>query len=167
MFELETKRLRLIPLTPYQLELLMEDTGKLEKELFVKYDGVEIEGHMLEATREQFLVCLTDTENYVWHTFWQFVLKEENKIIGSACFKGMPDSEGCVEIGYGINQTYENMGLTKEAAKEMCTWALLSGKAKYITAETEKDNIPTRKILEYCGLKIYKETEEAYFWRSK
>ena len=166
-FELKTKRLRIIPLSPYYLQLLLEDIKKLETELGMIYHGVPMEEGMIEAAKELFLVALTDPENYIWHTLWQFVLIDQNIIIGSACFKGVPDEDGCVEIGYGINEAYEHKGYTREAAETMCKWARNQANVKSIIAETEKDNFPSHKILKNCGMKIYKQTEESIWWRDK
>ncbi|MCX7711543.1 MAG: GNAT family N-acetyltransferase [Clostridia bacterium] len=162
--ELNTERLRIIPLTPEQIELLIMDIPKLERELGFIYRGEAIEGHLLEITRDQYAAACLNRENFLWHTFWQFVLKDENAVVGSACFKGCPTAHGDVEIGYGTNELYQNRGYTTEAIAALCKWGLEQNGVKRIIAETEKDNIPSHRVLQKCNMKIYRETEECYWW---
>ena len=62
-------------------------------------------------------------ENYIWYTLWFMKLKDsENEIVGTLSFKGI-DDKGIVEIGYGINEGYENKGYMTEAVTAMAKWA--------------------------------------------
>lgn len=162
--ELNTERLRIVALTPEQVQLLIENLPKLEQELGIMYRGEAIEGHLLEAVKAQYSAAVTDRNNYLWHTFWQFILKDENAIIGSCCFIGLPDENGDVEIGYGTNIKYRNKGYTTEAIDAMCKWGLKQKDVKRIIAGTEKDNIPSYKVLQNCGMKKYMETDECFWW---
>ncbi len=165
--EVNTERLRIVALTPHELQLLIENIPQLETELGVSYKGVQIVDSMLDVTKSQFFIALTDEKNYAWHTFWQFILKEENVIIGSACFKGLPDKDGNVEIGYGINEIYEHKGYTTEAVVALCEWVHEQDAKFNVIAETEKDNIQSHSILKKCGMEIYKETEDTFWWKKK
>lgn len=162
--ELKTERLRLVPLDICNMQLLLEDTAKLEENLNLTYKGPKIVGEMRKAVEELCLAMKQNPKDYAYNTLWQFILESEAAIIGSACFKGVPDDEGKVEIGYGINKAYQNKGYTKEAVKEMCRWALMQDKVLKVIAETDKDNFASHKILEYCGMKKYKETEGSFWW---
>lgn len=161
---LETERLILIPLKGDQLKLLTENIAKFEKELNCEYYGEEMEGEILEIFEGQ-VEIVKNNNNYIWHTFWLFKMKNESKFIGSACFKGEPSKNGDVEIGYGINKNYENRGYTTEAVKAMCEWALKQHHVTKVIAETEKDNFASHKILEKCNMKQYKETTDCYWWQ--
>ncbi|MCS2957924.1 GNAT family N-acetyltransferase [Bacteroides salyersiae] len=46
-------------------------------------------------------------------------MKSENKAIGSACFKNLPDAEGSVEVGYGIYASYRNHGYMTEGSESL------------------------------------------------
>lgn len=161
---LETDRLQIIPLNGPQLKLITEDIIQFENELNCQYCGEEMDGEILQIFKGQIEVIENDSKNYIWHTFWLFKLKNEEKFIGSACFKNAPDDKGQVEIGYGINKRYENLGYTTEAVNSMCEWALKQPSVTKIIAETEKENIASQKILKKCNMKMFKETEDYYWW---
>lgn len=46
----------------------------------------------------------------------------------------------------------------------MCEWALKQPSVIKIVAETEKENVPSQRVLKKCNMKIYKEIEECYWW---
>lgn len=162
---METDRLKIIPLTQQQLKLLLTDTNKLANELKVKYSGDIIKGHLKEVIQQQYNLIEKNKENYMWYTFWQIILKSENTIIGSFDFKGLPDNNGYVEIGYGINKLYENKGYMTEAINKLCEWALEQSNIKGIIAETSKDNIASQKVLTKCKMVKCKETNKSIWWK--
>ena len=164
-FKIETERLTIIPLAPQELRLLLDNMKAFEQQLNCAYDGEPLDGHLLDIMNGQYIVMVNDTDNYIWHTFWQIILKSSNTIIGSMCFKGLPDVNGEVEIGYGINSPYENNNYTTEAVQEMCEWALKQPSVKGVIAETEKDNIASQRVLQKCSMTIYKETDTCFWWK--
>jgi [ribosomal protein S5]-alanine N-acetyltransferase len=74
--------------------------------------------------------------------------KLERLAIGQIGFKGQPDTDGNVEIGYGLNSTHHNQGYASEAVGALVKWALESGFAKKITAETLETNLASGRVLE-------------------
>ena len=163
--KLDSERMYIFPLSPDEVGLLAEDVSALEVRLGLTYEGESLVGHLLDVTKGQYKRIVKNKENYLWHTFWMFVLKEDKTIVGSACFKGLPDSDGTVEIGYGTNEKHQNKGYTSEAVCSICKWALTQVGVENVVAETEKDNIPSQRVLEKCGFKIYKETADGIWWR--
>jgi len=81
-----------------------------------------------------------------------FVLKDENKIIGNGGFKGVPDADGMVEIGYAISPRYENQGLATEAARGMIEYAFSWSNVKMVDAHTLAEENASVKILQKCGM---------------
>ncbi len=165
MFELQTERLRLIPLNSENLKLYLEDPKKLEKKLGLKITNVALEGHIKEAVKEMFESVIKDEENYLWYTNWQIVLKKENRIIGGFCFKDYPNENGEVEIGYGIQPAYQGKGYMTEALREMVKWAFKQPRILAVIAETDKANIPSHKVLEKVGMVKCRETEQNFWWK--
>lgn len=163
--KLSSKRLDIIPLISSDIGFLAEDVTMLEASLDLTYKGELLEGHLLDVIKGQHQKIQSDSKNYLWHTFWLFVLKDDKAIIGSACFKGLPDIYGNVEIGYGISEDYQNKGYTTEAVSSLYKWALKQVGVKNVIAETEKDNIQSQRVLEKCGFKVYKETDKCLWWR--
>lgn len=46
----------------------------------------------------------------------------------------------------------------------MDEWALKQPSVIKTVAETEKENVPSQRVLKKCNMKIYKEIEECYWW---
>lgn len=161
---IQTERLELIPLTLNQLKLWIEDIPALEKELECSYKGELIEGFFLEILKGQYEITLKDPDNYVWHSFFFLIRKEDRVIVGSADFKDIPNENGEVEIGYGLGKEFEHNGYMTEAAKAMCDWALKQNGGKSVIAETELENFASQNILERCGFKEDKRGETIW-WR--
>lgn len=161
---LETERMYVFPLSCNEVGLLAEDKAGLETKLGLIYSGEPLVGHLLDVTKAQYEKIKIDEENYLWHTFWLFVLKENKTIIGSACFKGLPDANSAVEIGYGTNEKYRNKGYTTEAISTLCDWVFSESNIKNVIAETEKNNIPSQRVLEKNGFKVCKETDDCLWW---
>ena len=165
--ELSTERLKIIPLTLQQFKLLLDGIDKMEKELKLSASNECLDGHTQEAMEGLYQEAVKNEDRYFWCTNWQIILKSENKAIGSACFMKCPDENGEVEIGYGINSTYQNNGYMTEAAQGICEWAINQHDVSIIIAETEKDNIASHRVLQKCGMEKYKETDEEIWWRMK
>ena len=103
------------------------------------------------AYKEMLDGCLNNPENYIWYTLWFMELKDSaNKIVGNLSFKGLSEN-GIVEIGYGINDGYENKGYTTEAVGAIVKWASTQENVKQIEAEAEEINIASIRVLEKCN----------------
>ncbi|MEM1486311.1 GNAT family N-acetyltransferase [Oscillospiraceae bacterium PP1C4] len=162
---IETERLYLIPLTARQLSLLVTDIPALEQDLNCIYQGDAMEGFFLDIVKGQLDVTTTDSEHYLFHTFWQLMLKKERVIIGAADFKDVPNENGEVEIGYGIASSFQKQGYTTEAMCAMCQWALEQSGVRNVIAETDKENIASHRVLQKCGMQRYRETDDGYWWK--
>jgi len=67
---IQTERLELIPLTPDQLKLWIEDITALEKELDSSYKAELMEGFFLEIVKGQYEITRKDPKNYLWYSFF-------------------------------------------------------------------------------------------------
>jgi ribosomal-protein-alanine N-acetyltransferase len=161
---IQTERLELIPLTLNQLKLWIEDIPALEKELECSYKAETMEGFFLEIVKGQYEITRKDPNNYLWHSFFFLIRKEDRIVVGSADFKDIPNENGEVEIGYGLGKEFERNGYMTEAAKAMCDWALKQNGVKNVIAETDLEGLASQKILERCGFKNDKQGETLW-WR--
>lgn len=71
--------------------------------------------------------------------------------VGQMGTKGMPDADGTVEIGYGINPSSRNHGIATEAAQAFVAWLLDQPSVRRVTAECGVDNVGSRRVLEKVG----------------
>ena len=103
------------------------------------------------AYKEMLDGCLKNPEKHIWYTLWLMELKDSaNEIVGSLSFKGI-SGNGIVEIGYGINDGYENKGCTTEAVRAIVKWASEQSNVKEIEAEAEESNLASIRVLEKCN----------------
>jgi hypothetical protein len=165
MYILNTQRLELFPLSKEQLIWYLDDQDK-----FTKYVGITsrviASAVLIKAIRMKIdKMADLPLEEHHWITYWISRLKENSFGIGMLGFKGVPDYIGQVEIGYGIDPSYQNQGYTTEAACRLIHWAFEDVRCQRIIApDTRKDNPASNRVLEKLGLRIYKETPTAYSW---
>ncbi len=162
---IETRRLRIVPLTINQFALLLIGIDKMEQALGLNPSNEHLDEHVQQAMEYQFRKALSNIDNYHWLANRQIILKSENKAIGSANFKNIPQENKAIEIGYGINLDYRNKGYMKEAIKAMCEWAINQPNVESVIAETEKENYASQKVLQKCGMKRYQESDNSLWWK--
>ncbi len=95
---------------------------------------------------------------------WTFYSKSENRVISGGIFKGGPNENGYVEIGYGICDDMQKCGYATEGNGRLISWALNKMRVAGVIAETEKDNIASIRVLEKLGFEKTHETDEFYYW---
>lgn len=167
MTNLETKDFKLIPLDERNLKLYINDISLLEEELSLNTSGHVLVEPLRIALRTTLDNVILNRDKYLLATIWLIILKSENVIIGSVGFKNIPDKDGNIEIGYGTRENYRCKGYMTLAVKELCRWALSQEYVNRVIAETEKDNIPSSRVLEKAGMKIFRETEKELWWGMK
>lgn len=165
---LETKRLLLLPLTYEQLIKYIKNDDSLEADIQLNTTKRTIAPDLLEALEISILPNVSDKrKNYLYHTLWTLILKSENRMVGDLCFKGKPNYDGEIEIGYGTYDDFQRKGYMTEAVGAMINWAAMQPKVKCITAETEKPNVASSKVLINNGFKRVGEVGNLLLWRRK
>jgi ribosomal-protein-alanine N-acetyltransferase len=164
--KLETRRLIIFPLTYEQLLLYVQAENKLEKQLALNAGNRTVPPALRDAFTETILPAVADPENdYLYSTLWTDVSKEHNQMVADLCFKGEPNEQGEIEIGYGTYEQFQGNGYMSEAIAAVTTWAFNQPGVKTILAETEQQNIASHRTLEKNNFKIYKTTEAMLLWR--
>ena len=161
---LATDRLYLIPLTLSQLKMWIDDIVALERDLDCTYLAELMEGIFLDIVKGQYEITSKDESNYLFHTFWFIIRKLDRVVVGSVCFKGLPNLNGEVEIGYGLGKEYEHNGYMTESIQEMCKWAMKQDCISNIIAETDIDNAQSYNVLKRCGFEKFK-NGETLWWK--
>lgn len=165
MDALLTKRLRLIPLSPAQLELATDDWQALEALL-----GLAPSAHTLSASERQALESkrrklVTRPAQIGWYTYWLLVERESGRAVGMCGFKGAP-VEGEVEVGYGTFPPFRGRGYMTEALARLLRWADAEAPEVQVLAETRRENRPSRRVLEKVGFARLPErqSEHSIWW---
>lgn len=89
-------------------------------------------------------------------------------VIGAASFKGPPDSDGIVEIAYGIVPDYEGRGYATEAARALVEYAQKNELVRQIIAHTMPVSNASTRVLGKCGFAFAGEVidpEDGRVWR--
>ena len=134
---IETKRLKIYAASQEKMEQFIES----------QYIDV-----LKLAYTEMLNGCLNNPNQWEWYAIWMIELKDGTHI-GELCFKGL-DSNGIAEIGYGITEKYQNNDYATEAVKAVLEWALNDPNVTAIEAETDSENVASKRVLEKCGFKL-------------
>lgn len=165
---LETKRLLLIPLTYRQLLLYIKNDGSLERNLNINPTHRNISPELAEAITQSILPMVADqSKNYLFSTLWTLIDKNKQVMVGDLCFKGEPNLAGEIEIGYGTYTDSQNKGFMTEAVGGIIQWTLTYPTIHNITAETEKINKASYRVLLKNNFITCYENDDFMFWQLK
>ncbi|MCQ2460086.1 MAG: GNAT family N-acetyltransferase [Ruminococcus sp.] len=161
---IETDRLLLRPLMISDAEDVFEWTGDAVVNRYMPYplytDSDDVRKWIASLKAEKFEFA--------------FVLKSENKVIGSGSVHAV-DDDGVYELGYNFNRKYWNNGYATETAKAMIKWAhdelgVHNFKACHANANTASGNVLKKCGFEFTEFGQYSrydgsETFDASFYR--
>ncbi len=88
-----------------------------------------------------------------WRHGFFVVHREGGLVIGSAGFKGPPDSAGIVEVAYGIAPSFQGRGYATEAAAAVVGFAFASGQVRLVRAHTRPEANASTRVLLKCGFR--------------
>ena len=89
-------------------------------------------------------------------------------LVGVCGYKGPPDDDGVVEIGYGIAPVYQGKGLGKEIVAALKAHALVQPGVSMIRAHTLPQPGPSAAILGMGGFSFagdYNDPDDGHVWR--
>ena len=165
---IKTKRLRIVPLTLEQLHDYVRLDGLLEDSLSLAHDSRTISDEFRDALTRIILPKLeAEPTMPLYTTIWIMIEEKQNVIVGDISFKGQPNENGEIEIGYGSQPQHSGNGYMKEAVKAMVDWAREQKQASSVLAETHKNNIPSIVILKKNGFEFTHEKGDMLWWKIK
>lgn len=136
---IKTGRMNIYPLSDSEMENMI---------------AIESDINMKKAYLEMLEGCKQNPEQRIWYAVWDMQLNDgTGRSVGDLSFKGL-NSNGMVEIGYGIKKEYEGLGYMTEAVTAMARWASEQVGVKYVEAETESDNKASQRVLEKAGFHL-------------
>ena len=166
MLQLRTDRLDLAPLSTVQLRQYLEQPAILEQDLGFPISQAIITERVQRAIRMKLdRMAHVDDARLAWYTYWLLIIRGTPAFgAGLIGFKGFPDQNGEAEIGYGIDPACQQKGYSTEAVQRLIAWAFEEPACLSVVArDTRKSNVASLRILARVGMKIYKETEDAYW----
>jgi len=162
---LTTERLILIPLTVEDLKLCIANRSEMEKKLGLTVTGKQLTEKMKDIYRIKIDYILRDEKNFLYYTYWQIVLKDNNCIVGEIGFKDIPNVYGEIEVGYGLDEEHRGKGYMTEALIGLTKWAFSRPDVNAVIALTLKDNIPSHNVLRRAGFIIQGYDDKYITWR--
>jgi [ribosomal protein S5]-alanine N-acetyltransferase len=163
----ETARLLLLPLTYDQLNLYLEGESKLEKILNLADQGRTVSPKVKKMAHLVILPKMKKSTNdyFLFYTFWLAIEKISTIIVAELGFKGPPDKSGGIEIGYGTLGSYRNKHFMTEAVSGIISWARERTDIHYILAETDKENLPSIKVVQNNNFLLTDTRGKMIWWK--
>ena len=150
---IETPNLLLIPCELPHFQAILRDQTELASLLRVSIadDWLGFPAAQ-EAMQPSYEYLKANPSALGWWTYL-FIHAADNRLIGLGGFKGPPDAEGMVEIGYAIAPAYRGRGLATEAASGMMKYAFAHPEVNRVDAHTLPERNASVRVLERVGMK--------------
>lgn len=159
MPHLRTARLELKPFTQALAQTVLEDRDRFADALGVRvpsaWPGPDLAEALPFFAQEP---SLGDWSVLLVHT-------EDGVLVGEMGFKGGPDAQGDVELGYSLIPAYRGQGLTSEAAAALVPWALRQPGVRGVIAECALDNAASIGVLRRVGFVQFDNDGTMLRWR--
>jgi ribosomal-protein-alanine N-acetyltransferase len=162
---LDTGRLLLVPLDLNYLLLYKKQDGSIEKELGT-YPTKQLLTEEMKLILERSVIpfLMIYPNDTLFGTLWVIIDKVQNIVVGDIGFKGTPDVNGIIEVGYSTNSMFQNRGYMTEALALISKWAFTQPNVFTILAETDKINLPSQKVLVKNEFIRFFEIADTYWW---
>lgn len=150
----------------HQLSTLLEEPDGSEINGWQLPKGEEIVPHFwLELVSDR---ISQDPENSFWWFPWLIIV--DKLVVGMGGFKGSPNTNGVVEIGYGIIASQQKCGFATQAVKLLLAEGFSKAEIQTIEAYTTPENSASWRVLEKNqfvknGNKIDPEDGEVWIWQ--
>jgi ribosomal-protein-alanine N-acetyltransferase len=149
--DIETSRLRLVALTDTLARLQLEDRPAFFEALGVCEEPAWPPQLMDEGAMRWMSEQLTANPDHAGWYNWIYVSPSLNRLMGVGGFKGAPDSDGMVEIGYSMLISFREQGLATEGVTALLDWAYGHAAVTGVMAQTKSDRNPSHRVLEKAG----------------
>lgn len=157
-FPIETPRLLLIPAQLVHLQAALIGRAELEK-----YIGYAVHPDWTEFGSDPWAYALRKIrENESQSGWWTWfpALKSEELIIGTCGYKGLPDANGQVEIGYEIAPPFRHQGLATEIATGLVGRVRNIPLIQGVLAHTLPEENASVRVLKKAGFSLSGEIED-------
>jgi [ribosomal protein S5]-alanine N-acetyltransferase len=146
-----TDRLELVAADAHLARALAEDVAEVSRVLGAHIPQ-EWPPELMDASALAFVAQATAraSDALGWWV-WLVVLPTDRVLIGCVGFKGPPDSEGRVDIGYSVLDAWQRRGYASEAVGALVDWALADPRVVRIIGETFPHLTPSIRVLEKSG----------------
>jgi ribosomal-protein-alanine N-acetyltransferase len=88
-----------------------------------------------------------------WWLHFVVLTNASRIVVGSAGYKGPPEKDGTVEVGYGIVDDHQRRGYASEATRGLLAHAFARPAVKRVIAETFPEMTASIGVLNRCGFR--------------
>ena len=149
---IETENLQLVACAPEHYEALLRDKQDLGSLLNIKVpDTWPV---FPESVSPQLYEFIRNNLSQMEWGFYLFIHRQDRVLIGEGGFKGKPDEEGMVELGYALIPEYRRRGFATEAARGLARYAFSHPQIQIVQAHTLPDGKESIRVLEKLGMKL-------------
>jgi len=148
---IQTNRLRLYTVLPSEYEVLAVDEA--DPKLWLDRGFSDPDKYFLNnpnPIKYRFPKVKQNPE-YAKYLLRVAVLKDNPIIIASAGFHDEPDSDGMIEIGFGVDKKYQGRGFGQELLHGMWDWVVNDPKTKTLRYTVSPDNLISQHIIKKFG----------------
>ena len=96
---------------------------------------------------------------------YQLVRSGDGLVIGDIGFHGRPNVAGSVTVGYGLAPGARGQGYATEALRAVVAWALAQPEVAAVEADTTHANLPSQRVMERAGMRLYDRSDQLRFYR--
>jgi len=158
-----TERLELVPGTPETMRAALESSAALAAALGVLVPATWPPEFLDPPALEWTLARLEEAAGGE-HWWLYFILLRDapggRTLIGSAGYKGPPDPDGTVELGYGIVGDQHRRGYASETTRALVARAFARPTIRRVIAETLPELVGSIGVLRKCGFRHIGEGSE-------
>jgi ribosomal-protein-alanine N-acetyltransferase len=86
-----------------------------------------------------------------WGFYILAVIDDVERLAGTAGYKGPPDAEGCVEIGYSVVDAYHRRGIASRTVHLLVARAFRHPGVRVVIAQTLPDAVASQGVLRKTG----------------
>lgn len=159
-----TERLKIITFELEMIKALLEGPEQLAK--MVPY-GVPAE-YPMDVYKQFFPYKIERFTQQPEENIWEGLIihKETKTVIGDIGYKGGPNNEGEINLGYSVLPRFQGNGYASEAAAAMVRWGLNQPGVRKVTATCSLENVASIRVLQKAGLEQLREDEQKIYWTS-
>ncbi|HEX2157791.1 MAG TPA: GNAT family N-acetyltransferase, partial [Actinomycetes bacterium] len=96
---------------------------------------------------------------------YQLVRSGDDMVVGDIGFHGPPNPGGSVTVGYGLAPGARGQGYATEALRAVVAWALAQPEVAAVEADTTHANLPSQRVMERAGMRLYDRSDQLRFYR--
>lgn len=164
---LETRDLTVTPCTLAHVEALIAGSDTFERTFGLRV----MDGYLEDASKDALVYWRNQmngrSEPERWGTYL-IIHRADQALIGLGGYKGAPDGNGAVEIGYGIADAYRGRGYATEAARALVDAAFDDANVRIVMAHTLTQENASTSVLKKLGMVNvgqYHDPDEGAVWR--